>query len=270
MSDTAAISPPPPLPAPPRAVPGAARAFGGIWRLTCRRFFTPNQMLVLGVLLAVLALLTMAANRRGNPREFFDWVIFFHLTFLVPVLSFVSGGGSIRDDMQASTVDYVFTRPVSRRAFVPFRYLSQMACVQVNCLLALGVLIAIGFWRGVPGLAAALPVLVLAQILTVATFTAFGFLCGTWTARYLIAGIAYGGAVEAGVGSIPTKVNDLSLIHHVHAMLAPITPWQRHAPAPESPLTTTLVFLTVTAVMIAVAAIVFSRAEMAGARQKES
>jgi hypothetical protein len=38
----------------PRVTPDATHAFGGIWRLTARRFFTPGYWLTLAGLLVVL------------------------------------------------------------------------------------------------------------------------------------------------------------------------------------------------------------------------
>jgi ABC-type transport system involved in multi-copper enzyme maturation permease subunit len=228
-------------------------------------------VLRLAGLLGGLALLTLAATRSPDPHVFFEWTINFYLAFLVPVLAFISGGGAIRDDLQPETVDYVFTRPIPRPAFVGFKYCSHLAGLQVNGLLALGVLIGIGAFRHVPGLYAALPLLLLAQVLAVAVFTAFGFLCGSVTTRYLIVGMVYAGVVEVGIGNIPTQLSRLSLLHHLKALLQPLTagPHPAAVPAQNAVLTTGLLLL-VSAVMLAAAAVVFGQQELAGGKPKES
>ena len=96
--------------------PSLRHAFVGVWRLTLPGFLGAGRLLRLVGLLAGLALLTLATTRQSNPGQFFDWTIKFYLTFLVPVLAFITGGGAIRDDLKSETVDYVFTRPIPRPA----------------------------------------------------------------------------------------------------------------------------------------------------------
>ena len=54
-----------------------------------------------------------------------------------PVIAFVAGGGMIREDMKAGTVDYVLTRPVRRPVVVLARFVSQLVCLQVIHLVVL-------------------------------------------------------------------------------------------------------------------------------------
>lgn len=251
--------------------PSLRHAFSGVWRLTFPGFLSPGRLLLLAGLLAALALLTLATTRHGGTTAFFDWTIKFYLTFLVPVLAFISAGGAIRDDLKPATVDYVFTRPVQRPTFVVCKFLAHLAGAQATGLLALGALAGVGLFRGVPGLWTALPLLLLAQILAVTIFTAFGFLCGTVTTRYLIVGLLYGGVVEIGIGAIPTQLNRLSMLHHVNTLLQPLT---ITAPAVAPPglaaLPTAALLVLVSAAMIAVAALLFGARELAGSRPKES
>jgi ABC-2 type transport system permease protein len=263
---------PPASVAAPRPIPPCLRhAFGGIWRLTLPGFVGPGRLLRLAGLLAGLALLTLATTRQANPHSFFDWLIGFYLTFLLPVLAFISGAGAVRDDLEPATVDYVFTRPVPRPAFVVFKYLSHLAGIQASSLLALGVLVGVGVFRQVPGLLAALPLLLLAQVLAVAVFTAFGFLCGALTTRYLIVGMTYASVVEAGIGSIPTQLSRLSLTHHLRAMLQPLAVAASHPALPAAgAVPTTGLLLLVSAVLLGVAVLVFSQRELASGKPKES
>lgn len=253
--------------APP--TPNLRHAFGGVWRLTFPAFFRPIRLLRLAGLLGLLAMLSLAAVRTSDAAAFFDWTSRY-LTFLVPIIAFISGGGTIRDDLKPSTVDYVFTRPLPRPAFLLFKYIAHTAGLQVNSLVALGVLVAVGSFRHVPGLLAVVPLLVLVQVLAIGVFSAFGFLCGTITARHLVVGLTYAGIVEMGIGNIPTQLSRLSLIHHLKALLQPIAPHAASAVAAQGPFTTTVLLVGAAVTMLAIAGVVFGLRELAGARPKEA
>jgi ABC-2 type transport system permease protein len=204
----------------PRVAPKLAHAFGGVWRLTFRRFLLPGHWLTVAIGLAVLALLFYGAPHGRNRGEFLDWTVGFYVTFLVPALAFMSGAGAMRDEMKSGTVDYVLTRPVPRPAFVVFKFVAHTVCTQLELLLALGLVLGLAISRGIPGLATVAPKLLLGQVLLVTAFSAFGFLCGVLTSRYVIVGLAYAGIIEAGVGQIPTQLSRLSMTHQVRDLLA--------------------------------------------------
>ena len=130
-----------------------------------------------------------------------NWVATFYVCFVVPILSFISAGGVARDDLKADAVDYIFTRPVRRPMFVLFRYVAHVACTQLDFLLALAVVVGVGVSLNVPGMMAAVPALLVAQACAIVAFSAFGFLCGMFTSRYVIVGLLYGSIVEVGIGS---------------------------------------------------------------------
>ena len=247
--------------------PNLLHAFSGVWRLTLPGFTRPGQLLRLTALLAGFALLTLVSVRTADAAVFFEWAIRY-LTFLLPVMAFISGGGTIRDDLKPDTVDYVFTRPLPRPAFLVFKYTAHTAGLQASYLLALGVLVGVGAYRQVPGLMAALPLLLLAQVLAIGVFTAFGFLCGTITARYLVVGMTYGSIVEIGIGSIPTQLSRLSLTHHLREMLQSLT--SASALPSSSPLSIAVLLTLVAAVMLALSAFIFGLRELAGGKPKES
>lgn len=268
--NTGSITAPPPLPRPPEAVPGLARAFGGVWRLTYPRFFTVGQCLTLAGLLAGLALISLIFDRhRSSPLFTSLWIIKLYLTILVPIMSFVLGASAIREDMQPGTVDYLFTRPVSRAAHVVFRFFSHVVCVQIHTLLALGVLAAIGVARDIPGITTALPAIALAQVLCVCVFSAAGFFAGTVSARYLVLGVLYGGLVEAGLRNVPA-VQEISMRQHLIAMLQPFQRGMESAVEAESPWFTATLILSLSATLIFISAIVFNRRELAGEKQKDA
>jgi len=260
---------PAPLAAP--VAPSLRNAFGGIWRLTFRRFLAPSQWTIPAILLAALTLIAFATVREGSVPHFFRWTSEFYLTFLVPILAFLSGAGAIRDEMKPATVDYVLTRPVRRPAFVVFKFLSHLACLQVSFLLALGVFVAAGLYRHIPSILGALPWLLLGQAVAVTAFAAFGLLCGAITSRYLIVGLVYVGIVEAAIGRVPTQLNRLSMVHQLRALLEQVLPGMNPALPPEqSPLTIVGLLLAFSALMVAAAALCFAFQELAGARTNET
>jgi ABC-2 type transport system permease protein len=265
MSSLAPLTAPPPLPPPPAGTqPNLRCAFGGVWRLTWRRQFAPSRWLIGALGGVALGLLSVLGVRVGSSVQFFGWAAEFYLAVLVPVAAFLAGAGAIRDDMRSASVDYVLTRPVPRPAFVIFRYVSHLACAQLVGLLALVVVFGAGAYREVPDLAALAPRFLLAQGATITAFLALGFLCGAFTARYLVLGLLYGSVVEVGIGRIPIQLNRLSILHHVRTLL------ESGAPAAGSIATTIGLLVAIPLVLIALAAMLFSRREFAGDSPKDA
>jgi ABC-2 type transport system permease protein len=263
---------PPPLPDPlPQASPDWRRAFGGVWRLTYPRTLSPGSLGILAGLTGLLALIALSAVRSGNAEHFAQWSVNFYLMFVVPVVAFLTAAGLVQDDMKPATVDYVLTRPVRRPVFVLYRYLSHTACLQFQCLLTLAVLVAVGVFRQVPGLATAGPSLLLAQVLAVMAFSALGFAFGAYTSRYLVIGIVYANIIEMGVGNIPTQLNRLSMTHHVRTVASELLHQQTGGPAQvDSLFVATGALGLFSLIFVVLAAALFSLREATGAKPKES
>jgi len=253
------------------ARPDWRRAFGGVWRLTYGRYLAPSSLGILAGLLGVIALLALSGMHRGNAEHFAEWSVHFYLAFVVPVLAFLTAAGLIQDDMKPATVDYVLTRPVRRPMFVLFRFLAHTACVQAQCLLGLGVLVVVGVFRQVPGLAATAPSLLLAQFLAVTAFSALGFAFGVLTNRYLVLGIFYAGIIEMGVGNIPTQLNRLSMTRHVRTIASNIINLNGKGAGQLESLPASIGALLLFAlILLAVAATLFSIKESVGAKPKDA
>lgn len=259
---------------PARVTPDARHAFGGVWRLTVSRFFTAKHWLILAGLLVVLVLFSipMSPNREAAVRGFYLWSSGFYLTFLVPILAFLTAAGVMRDEYKGATVDYVLTRPVPRPAFLVFKFLSHLICAQLDFLCAFAVVVGIGVYRGVPGLWAAVPSLLLSQVIVLTAFSAFGFLAAVLTSRYVIVGLLYGGIIELGVGKIPTQLSRLSMTQQVKSMLAPLTwvPGQEVVAAVPSTLATTAILLCFAVVCVVAAAALFAWQELASAQSRDT
>jgi ABC-2 type transport system permease protein len=260
-------------PALPRVIPNAWHAFGGIWRLTFRRFLAPPQWLLLLVGVAFVTWVLLASVKVGRAQFYSGWTIGAYLTFLVPLLAFVSGAGAMRDEMKPGSVDYVLTRPVFRPAFVAFKFFSHLACVQVLYLLPLAAIVAVGVHRQIPNLNPAVPWMLFAQALVVTAFTALGFLCAAITTRYMILGLAYGGVIEIGIGSIPTQLSKLSLTQQVRIMVQPhmpgLPPWSTGTEAVTASSLALFAFGFV-AIAIGLTAMIFSLQELAGAKTRDT
>lgn len=253
---------PPSLSAPlAPVVPNHRHAFGGVWRLTFRRFLLPTRWVMVLIGLAVLTLLSFASGQRDVSRsgQYVSWVVGFYVTFLVPALAFIAAGGAMRDEMKSGTVDYVLTRPVRRPAFVVFKFISHTLCAQVDFLLALVAVLTIGTLRGIPDLAAAAPKLLLGQMLLIAAASAFGFLSGIVTSRYVIIGLLYAGVIEAGVGQIPTQLSRLSMTRQIRDLLDPAA---GAAASVATTLGTMGILLMFTGVALAAAAALFNLREL--------
>lgn len=251
--------------------PNAWHAFGGVWRLTVRRFFAPSQWVGLLGFMAIIALPAFAITRAGNQKFFAPQLaVGFYLMFLVPIFSFLAGASAIRDELKPESVDYILTRPVRRPALLVFKFLSHLVCVQIGYLPALGVLVAGAITYDVPNAVAMLPWLLLGQVMAVTAFTGFGFLCGVLTSRFLVIGIFYAGIVEFAAGKIPTQLNRVAMTHQIKMMLQPMLAWGDPKLKPELPVFWCIVVLLTFAVAsVGIAATVFSRQELAGARPNE-
>ncbi len=208
----------------PRVRPNLAHAFGGVWRLSIRRYYSPSRWLMLAGMLVVLGAFSIPATttQAQAAREFLPWAARIYVGFLVPLLAFLSAAGLVRDDLQAGSVDYLFTRPVRRPVFVGLRYLAHASCTQIDFLFGLAVIAGLGIFHQVPGLAEALPLLLLAQVVAIMAFSAFGFLCAMITSRYVIIGLLYGALIEVGLGNVPTHLSSLSMSRQILTILAPL------------------------------------------------
>ncbi|MGH8018734.1 MAG: hypothetical protein ACREIA_10645 [Opitutaceae bacterium] len=254
----------------PAPAPGAARAFGGVWRLTYPRFLAPGNVLAQLGLAVGLALFGALPIEEGQASHYFNWVVLFYLTFLVPALAFLSGAGALRDEMKPTAVDYVHTRPIRRAVLVAFKFAAHFLCSQASLFVALAVVVGVGVFRDIPGTLGAAPLMWLGQALGGAVFMALGFFFASLTSRYLVLGLLYGAVIEAGIGNIPTQLAGLSLTRHLKNLLAPVhadlVSLFSDAPGAGSTVTALLV---VTALLLAASALIFNRREFAGARPKD-
>jgi hypothetical protein len=116
----------------------------------------------------------------------------------------------------------------------------------------------------------------LAQIIAVILFTAFGFLAGSLTSRYIIVGLAYAGIVEVGLGNVPTQINQISLVRQVLGILRPIladNPGALTRAATTATMDTAgivVLLLAISAILVALSALLFATREFTGAAGRDA
>ena len=168
----------------------------------------------------------MLSRSQGNEAAWGWTGAFYHVLidlyfFLLLPLGCVRGCGAlIRDELQADTLGFLTTRPVSRAQLLAAKYLSQTAWLQIVFLLQTALFFAAGWLRHVPALVALLPLFLAAQLLAVFAWSALGTFLGLVTRRYTAVALLYGLIVEMGIGRIPTNINTLSLMRHLKTLLA--------------------------------------------------
>ncbi|HWW02382.1 MAG TPA: ABC transporter permease subunit [Candidatus Acidoferrum sp.] len=156
----------------------------------------------------------------GRIEPFYHWLIDFYFFVILPLQCVRGAGGVIRDELQADTLGFLLTRPLSRARLLVLKYLSQTAWLQLILLLETLLLFLAGRLRQMPALGSLLPLFLAAQFLAVLAWSALGLFLGQVTKRYLAIALLYGFLVEMGIGRIPTNVNTLSLIRHLKTLLA--------------------------------------------------
>jgi ABC-type transport system involved in multi-copper enzyme maturation permease subunit len=257
------------------ARPGLAGALRGLWLLTWRSQLTLRQWPVrLGTLLVlpVLVYMTMAASGRRQLSEvsvpwsrtepFYHWLINFYFFLILPLTCVRGCAPLIRDELQADTLGFLITRPVSRARLLLLKYACQVAWLEILLLLETLLLFAAGAARGVPALGTLLPLVLGVQMLAVPAWSALGLLLGQLTTRYMAAALLYGAIVEMGIGRIPTNINSLSIIRHLQVLLSQNAAMHGLYAWPSGKVATALGALLVAPVIfLGVAALLFSMVE---------
>jgi hypothetical protein len=162
----------------------------------------------------------------GRAGAFYHWLIDFYFFVVLPLNCARACGSLIRDELQADTLGFLVTRPLSRARLLILKYLSQTLCLQVALLLETLLLFLAGWLRQVPHLGDLLPLFLAAQILAVPAWGALGLLLGQITSRYMAMAFIYGLIVEMGIGRIPTNINTLSIMRHLKTVLSRNAPLQ--------------------------------------------
>jgi hypothetical protein len=156
----------------------------------------------------------------GRADSFYHWLVDFYIFIIVPLACIRGCGALIRDELQADTLGFLITRPVSRARLLLVKYLSQVAWLELVLMAETLLLFAAGAARQIPALGVLMPLVLAVQVLAIPAWSALGVLLGQLTTRYMAAALVYGGVVEMGIGRIPTNINTLSLLRHIKTLLS--------------------------------------------------
>jgi hypothetical protein len=153
-------------------------------------------------------------------EPFYHWLVDIYFFVILPLNCVRGCGGLIRDELQADTLGFLTTRPLSRARLIIVKYLAQTAWLQIVMLIETLLIFGAGGLRHIPGLGALLPLFLAAQFLAVPAWSALGAFFGLVSKRHMALAIVYGLIVEMGIGRIPTNINTLSLMRHLKTLLA--------------------------------------------------
>jgi len=207
----------------------------------------------------------------NRTEPFYHWLMDFYFFIILPLTCVRGCGPLIRDELQADTLGFLITRPVGRARLLMAKYAAQVAWLEMILLVETILIFAAGAARQVPSLGPLLWLVSGVQILVIPAWSALGLLLGQLTGRYMFAALIYGFVVEMGIGRIPTNINNLSIIRHLHALLSQNGALHTIYAWPSDGMATAIGALIVASVVfLSVAALLFSMIEYhhAGDMQK--
>lgn len=156
----------------------------------------------------------------GRTTPFYHLLIDLYFFMILPLMCVRACGALIRDELQADTLGFLITRPISRARLLVVKYITQVAWLEILLLVETLLLFAAGAERHIAALGGLLPLFLCVQIIAVPAWCALGTLLGQITTRYMAAALIYGAVVEMGIGRIPTNINSLSLLRHIESLLS--------------------------------------------------
>jgi hypothetical protein len=156
----------------------------------------------------------------SRTTPFHRWLIDFYFFVILPVICIAGCGSLIREEVQANTLGFLTTRPLTRARLVLVKFISQTAWLQLLLLVQALLLFAAAALRQVPGLGSLLPLFLATQFLAVLAWSALGAFLGLITKKFMALALLYGFVVEMGIGRIPTNINSLSLTRHLKSLLS--------------------------------------------------
>jgi hypothetical protein len=156
----------------------------------------------------------------GRTGPFYHWLIDFYFFIILPLTCVRACGALIRDELQADTLGFLITRPISRARLLIVKYLAQVLWLEMLLLVETLLLFAVGAERQIPDLGGLLPLFLCVQFVAIPAWSALGALLGQITTRYMATALIYGAVVEMGIGRIPTNINTLSLLRHIESLLS--------------------------------------------------
>jgi ABC-type transport system involved in multi-copper enzyme maturation permease subunit len=211
------VSTAPAVPANPQ--PGFLRAFRGFWLLAWKHALVWRRLPALALVITAIPLLVFFSTDQGTLKPFIHWTVGFYFLLILPIYCLSVCGGMIRDELQADTLSFFSTRPITRAQLFLLKYLTQMLILQTILALHLGLLWLVGLTKDLPEVNSICALLLVTQLLAVPAWTALSSLLGLISSKYIVLGLIYGFIVELGIGRIPTNINTLSITRHLQTLL---------------------------------------------------
>lgn len=159
-----------------------------------------------------------AVWNRSTP--FFRLLLELYFFIALPFHCVRACGAVVRDELEAGTLPFLTTRPITRAQLILAKYGAVVAWVQIWLLIQTLLIFAAGLIREIPGVLSIIPLFLAVQFVCVFVWAALGLCLGLFTAKYMGLALLYGGIVEQGLGRIPSNINALSMLRHVKILLS--------------------------------------------------
>jgi ABC-2 type transport system permease protein len=205
-----------------RPLPGWRAAWFGLWGMTWRSVWATRRWPVLALLILASPILAWLSLQTGelDPRpDWLGWITRVHFGLVIPLWCLIAFGSFVRDEVQAGTMGFLLTRPLTRPRFLLVRWLCTLLAVQVPLALNTILLGATALLLRIPDAFLLTALLLGAQLVVVPAYGAIAAFLGLLTRKYLLLGLVYGFVVEIGIGQIPTNINTLSVARHFRTLL---------------------------------------------------
>lgn len=203
--------------------PAAATPLGSVIRalvlLRLRALLRPKLFLRFAGIAVGLGVVTWFAVPPANERQFAQWSVEVFLLRILPLLCLVTGGSALRDEIRAFTIEYLWTRPARKAHLVIGAYAGALALTLTQAVVYVGVIHATSALHGFAGAWSYLPASLIATVGGVLAFTAIALALGVLTGKYLVIGVLYGALVEIGLSRLPTRLNNVSVTHHLQTLI---------------------------------------------------
>ena len=177
----------------------------------------------LGLAVAYRVALALRMTESAGAAVFSGLVSGAFFPFVAPMLSLVYAGGVVRDDVEAGTLPYFLTRPLSRASFLSGKMLASfsmtLGLVLPSLVLVYYVALSPSGWAEVgarfPGLLRSLGVAALGLL----AYNGIFALAGTLLKRPLLAGLFFIFGWQAVATFVPGRARLLTVAHYMSSLV---------------------------------------------------
>jgi len=202
--------------------PSVGLSTGGIVHLVLLKSFRFKSMLGVFFFAVGMALFSaLAIEDHGNQgfREYREFMYELFLLNMLPFFVMVTAGGILRNEIKDGTLEYIWTRPISRLRVMGGFFAAAIAATFIWVFfLSLGVQ-AGAMYHGIEGIWAEYDRLLLAVFAGCVAFSGLAMLVAAFSGKFVGFGLLYIGLVEIGIGKIPTNINNIAIRHHMETIV---------------------------------------------------